>query len=188
MDAGNPAAISKALTDVWLSLFTKRAVISRRQLGGARVPLMAILVQEQVKSQYSFILHSRDPVAKAGQASVGIYAEVAVGLGETLASGNQTGVPYRLSTSADGASVEVKAFANYSKAVVANQADQTIDYSQQELSADTSRLPLYGKVFHQIAKFVEQQHGGLPQDIEGALVATGAGNLTAYLVQTRAQI
>jgi len=43
----NPAEISQikaALKQVWLSLFTKRAVLSRRQSVNARAPLMAILV------------------------------------------------------------------------------------------------------------------------------------------------
>ena len=58
VDSNDNQAIVDAITQVWLSLFTKRAVISRRQLKGAKVPLMAVLVQEQIKSEYSFILHS----------------------------------------------------------------------------------------------------------------------------------
>ena len=46
---------------------------------------MAILIQEQIDAAYSFILHTKDPFSTDSQ---GIYAEVAVGLGETLASGN----------------------------------------------------------------------------------------------------
>ena len=44
VSATDAAQIKKALTQVWLSLFTKRAVLSRRQLSGSKVPLMAILV------------------------------------------------------------------------------------------------------------------------------------------------
>ena len=46
---------------------------------------MAVLVQEQIKAEYSFILHSQDPFSDDKEA---VYGEVAVGLGETLASGN----------------------------------------------------------------------------------------------------
>lgn len=86
MDVRDAQAIQKALTDVWLSLFTKRAVLSRRQSAGTAahtvVPLMAVLVQEQISPSYSFVLHTKDPFS----ASDLMYAELAVGLGETLAS------------------------------------------------------------------------------------------------------
>ena len=123
--------VKKAITDVWLSLFTKRAVLSRRQLGNEQqIPLMAILVQEQVSPAYSFIVHTRDPFTKGSQ---GIYAELAVGLGETLASGGQPGLPYKMSTSGKGDACEVTlgGFANYSKAVVPAGAprDAAVDYS-----------------------------------------------------------
>ena len=53
---------------------------------------------------------------------VGIYAELAVGLGETLASANQPGLPYKISTSSKsdvegGVQVTIGSFANYSKAI-----------------------------------------------------------------------
>ena len=86
VDVRDAQAIQKALTDVWLSLFTKRAVLSRRQSVGTAahtvVPLMAVLVQEQISPSYSFVLHTKDPFS----ASDLMYAELAVGLGETLAS------------------------------------------------------------------------------------------------------
>ncbi len=49
---------------------------------------MAILVQEQVNSAYSFVIHTRDPFKSGSGEDSGIYAELAVGLGETLASAN----------------------------------------------------------------------------------------------------
>ena len=84
------------------------------------VPLMAILVQEQISPAYSFVLHTKDPFSSA--ADSGMYAELAVGLGETLASANQPGVPYKLA--AYDSDVNMKGFANYSKALVSsNSAD-----------------------------------------------------------------
>mmetsp|Transcript_47204 Transcript_47204/g.62503 ORF Transcript_47204/g.62503 Transcript_47204/m.62503 type:complete len:86 (+) Transcript_47204:468-725(+) len=84
-------------------------------------------------------MHTKDPFS----GSQGMYAELAVGLGETLASGNQPGVPYRLSTGAKGTidanQVTVTSFASYSSAVEAN-GSRTIDYSEQLLSKDTDRL------------------------------------------------
>ena len=43
-----------------------------------------------------------------------IYIELAVGLGETLASANQQGTPYRLIYNRQTGDCEVIAFANYS--------------------------------------------------------------------------
>lgn len=56
---------------------------------------MAVLIQEQLKSEYSFVLHTRSPI---GQDPDLLYAELATGLGETLASGTR-GSPWRLSVS-----------------------------------------------------------------------------------------
>lgn len=91
--------IKSAVTQVWLSLFTKRAVISRRQIGFRGTPLMAVLAQEQIESAYSFVIHTKDPFNNSGE---GIYAELAVGLGETLASANQPGLPYKFKTDGKG--------------------------------------------------------------------------------------
>ncbi len=53
---------------------------------------MAVLVQEQLASEYSFVLHTQSPVEKDPNL---LYAELAAGLGETLASGTR-GTPWRL--------------------------------------------------------------------------------------------
>jgi phosphoenolpyruvate synthase/pyruvate phosphate dikinase len=53
---------------------------------------MAVLIQEQLKSEYSFVLHTRDPIGNDHDL---LYAELAAGLGETLASGTR-GTPWRL--------------------------------------------------------------------------------------------
>jgi hypothetical protein len=53
---------------------------------------MAVLVQEQLASEYSFVLHTESPVERDPNL---LYAELAAGLGETLASGTR-GSPWRL--------------------------------------------------------------------------------------------
>ena len=90
---------------------------------------MAILIQSQVDAAYSFVLHSKDPFSTSGQ----MYAELAVGLGETLASGNQPGVPYKL------AGTQIKGFANYSTALRA-KSSFCVDYSQEELTRNQDVL------------------------------------------------
>ena len=52
---------------------------------------MSVLVQEQLHPDYSFVLHTKDPVDDKAD---NIYVEMAPGLGETLASGVR-GSPWR---------------------------------------------------------------------------------------------
>jgi len=54
---------------------------------------MAVLIQEQVEPQYSFVLHTSSPLDNDDTL---LYAEIAAGMGETLASGTR-GSPWRLS-------------------------------------------------------------------------------------------
>ena len=88
------AQVKRAIINVWLSLFNKRAIISRKQnqILSNRAQ-MAILVQRMVDSEVSFIIHSVNPITDDPSQ---VYIELAIGQGETLASANQTGTPYRL--------------------------------------------------------------------------------------------
>lgn len=85
--ASDASAISAAVTSVWSSLYTRRAVLSRRAAGVPQsVAHMAVLVQELVAPDVSFVLHTARP--RDNNAAV-LLAELAVGQGETLASGEQ---------------------------------------------------------------------------------------------------
>jgi phosphoglucan,water dikinase len=80
------AQVRRAIIDVWLSLFSKRAIISRKQnqILSCRAQ-MAILVQRMVDSEVSFIIHSVNPITEDPSQ---VYIELAIGQGETLASAN----------------------------------------------------------------------------------------------------
>lgn len=56
---------------------------------------MAVLLQVMLEPDTSFVLHSRSPYANNGTAAATAVAELAPGLGETLASA-QRGSPWRL--------------------------------------------------------------------------------------------
>lgn len=78
-------ALSSAITQVWSSLYTRRAVLSRRAAGVPQAAAhMAVLVQELVIPDVCFVLHTARP--RDGDAGI-MLAELAVGQGETLASG-----------------------------------------------------------------------------------------------------
>ena len=126
---------------------------------------MAVLVQEEVHADYSFIVHTKDPTEKEGR----IYAEIAVGLGETLCSGNQQGTPYRLQITRVLGDVDCKAFANYSFGVISGKKDlQRIDYTKT-ISADPSTLDKVGKTLAKIGVTLEEAYNGIAQDIEGTI-------------------
>jgi hypothetical protein len=74
--------------------YTRRAVLSRRAAGvPQRDAKMAILAQEMLQPDLSFVLHTVSPSDHDPKL---VEAEVAPGLGETLASGTH-GTPWRLS-------------------------------------------------------------------------------------------
>ena len=62
-----------------------------------------------MKGEYSFVIHTRDPVLFAQDE---IYIEIAVGLGETLASGGIKGQPYRIKVKEQN--VTILSYANFS--------------------------------------------------------------------------
>lgn len=111
----DPQALGKAIAEVWASLYTRRAVLSRRTAGVRQADAsMAVLVMEMLAPDISFVLHTVSPVEK--DAGV-LYAELAVGQGETLASGTK-GSAWRLSVNKATSAVTVHSFANFSRAFV----------------------------------------------------------------------
>ncbi|KAJ8449699.1 hypothetical protein Cgig2_001355 [Carnegiea gigantea] len=182
----NPAVFGNAVSRVWASLYTRRAVLSRR---AARVPQkeaqMAVLVQEMLSPDLSFVLHTLSPTDN--DRSV-VEAEIAPGLGETLASGTR-GTPWRLSAGKLDGAVTTLAFANFSEELLVSRAGPadgevirlTVDYSKQPLTVNPIFRRQLGQRLCAVGHFLERKFG-CPQDVEGCLV----GN-DVYIVQTRPQ-
>ncbi|GIL76478.1 hypothetical protein Vretimale_6018 [Volvox reticuliferus] len=113
--ADNPVAVGTAVSDVWASLYTRRAVLSRRAAGVSQSSAhMAVLIMEMVAPDLSFVLHTARP--RDGNREV-LLAEVAPGQGETLASGTR-GTPWRFEVTKSDGAVTTMAFANFSTALV----------------------------------------------------------------------
>ncbi|KAL0365837.1 UNVERIFIED_CONTAM: Phosphoglucan, water dikinase, chloroplastic [Sesamum radiatum] len=166
----SPIIFGHAIARVWASLYTRRAVLSRRAAG---VPqneaVMAVLVQEMLSPDISFVLHTLSPTDKNQNL---VEAEIAPGLGETLASGTR-GTPWRLQCEelvvrsvgpADGEVIQL-----------------TVDYSKKPLTVDPIFRQQLGQRLGAVGFFLEQKFG-YPQDVEGCLV----GN-DIFIVQTRPQ-
>ncbi|EPR59823.1 pyruvate phosphate dikinase, pep/pyruvate binding domain-containing protein [Toxoplasma gondii GT1] len=113
MDA---VAFRSAVVTVWASLYSRRAVLARRAAG---VPqhqaCMAVLIQELVSPELSFILHTVNPLEKDKHR---LYAEICPGLGETLASAGTRGSPYRMLVNKATGEMTMLSFCNYSTSLV----------------------------------------------------------------------
>lgn len=202
--AGDPAALAAAIGRVWASLYTRRAVLSRRAAHVTQADAcMAVLVQALLSPSLSFVLHTASPLGDAPGTAV---AEVAVGLGETLASG-QRGSAWRLAVDKARGDVSTLAFANFSTALVpagapvaagaatagklgsggdgggllAACAEVPLDYSAVALSRSADARRELGGRLGRVAALLEAEFGG-PQDVEGCCVGDAV-----YVVQTRPQ-
>ena len=180
----SPDASGQAIQTVWASLWTRRAALSRMASAIPHEQIhMAVLVQEMIRPELSFIMHTADPhTGSRALASV----ELAVGLGETLASAAQPGTPYRLLCDRTTRQATLTRLASFSFALqlVADGQGlerQPLDYGAVPLSADPRVAERLGKRFVDIAAFLEE-HLGSPQDVEGVIASNDL-----YLVQTRPQ-
>ncbi|XP_021907262.1 phosphoglucan, water dikinase, chloroplastic isoform X1 [Carica papaya] len=182
----NPSVFSKAVSRVWASLYTRRAILSRRSAGvPQKEASMAVLVQEMLSPNLSFVLHTLSPTDDDNNS---VESEIAPGLGETLASGTR-GTPWRLSSDKFNGHVRTLAFANFSEeqlVSVAGPADGLVirlivDYSKKPLTLDPVFRHQLGQRLGAVGFFLERKFG-CPQDVEGCLVGKDI-----HIVQTRPQ-
>lgn len=179
-----PPHVGDAVRIVWDSLWTKRAAESRQQTGISHEhAYMAVLIQQMITPDYSFIMHTVNPINNKVDE---IYIELAVGHGEVLAGGGMAGSPYRMTCDKRTGNHEMKAFADFSKALWPDKKEemiaQRLDYASCPLSTKAKLRSRLGRRLAAIACLVEQAFGG-PQDIEGAIVGD-----EIWLVQSRPQI
>ncbi|KAK3204499.1 hypothetical protein Dsin_018545 [Dipteronia sinensis] len=182
----NPTVFANAIARVWASLYTRRAVLSRRAAGvSQKEATMAVLIQEMLSPDISFVLHTLSPTDGDHNS---VEAEIAPGLGETLASGTR-GTPWRLSSGKFDGLVRTQAFANFSEEMLVSGAGPadgevirlTVDYSKKPLTIDPIFRQQLGQRLCAVGFFLERRFGS-PQDVEGCLVGKDI-----YVVQTRPQ-
>ena len=186
IDALDGEDIGRAVSEVWASLYTRRAVLSRRAAGVSQAAArMAVLIQELLAPELSFVLHTVSPTSVDPRL---LYAELAVGLGETLAAGT-TGTPWRLEVDKKSLDVKTRALANFSTALRVDPEgdfsgavlEETVDYSEQSLSTDPEARAIVGARLGRVGALLEQSLGS-PQDVEGGIV-----DGDVYIVQSRPQ-
>lgn len=186
VSTSNPSILGNAISRVWASLYTRRAILSRRAAGVPQGEAsMAVLVQEMLSPDLSFVLHTQSPT---DQDNKYVEAEIASGLGETLASGTR-GTAWRLSSEKFDGTVRTLSFANFSEelaVLAAGAADGevihlTVDYSKKPLTVDPIFRRQIGQRLGAVGFFLEQKFG-CPQDVEGCVVGKDI-----FVVQTRPQ-
>jgi phosphoglucan,water dikinase len=178
-----PAQVAEGVRRVWASLWTERAARSRQQAGIPHAKaFMAVLIQQLIFPDSSFIMHTVNPVSHQEHE---IYVELAVGLGETLAAGGSRGTPYRMVCDKDTGEMNMLAFADFSAALwpgaVGGIVSKRVDYTKVALSIDGKLGKRLGRRLAAVGRFVEQSFGRA-QDIEGVI----AGE-EIWLVQSRPQ-
>ncbi len=193
---------------VWASTWNERAFLSRRARGMDHGHLrMAVLIQEVVDAEYGFVIHTANPISGNRDE---LYAEVVLGLGETLVSnhpGNAlriacpkgeldprilaypsksiglygTGLIFRSDSS--GEDLEGYAGAGLYDSFLLKPPDEVrLDYAEEPLVRDKAFLKEFAVHLTRVGMTVENLFGA-PQDIEGA----HAGGRT-HVVQTRPQV
>jgi phosphoglucan,water dikinase len=175
--------VEAAVLRVWMSLWNKPAVRNRINSG---IPHdrahMAVLLQEMIVPEFSFILHTVNPVTLDADE---IYIELAIGLGETLASAGAPGFPFRIIFHKRSGDVRVLSFSSFSKAAWPDTkrgiVHKTVDYSTVSLASDKLFRDRMAARIGMVGLLVEAAFGA-PQDIEG-LVSKDV----IYLVQSRPQ-
>ncbi|CAI5512548.1 unnamed protein product [Closterium sp. Naga37s-1] len=199
-----------AITRVWASKWNERAYVSMRK---ARLHFnslsMAVLVQEIVRADYAFVVHTENP--STGDKNQ-IYAEVVKGLGETLVGAfagralsfsadkghtdrpkvlgfpsKRVGLFIRSSiifrSDSNGEDLEGYAGAGlYDSVPMDEEEERVVDYSSDPLVVDSA---FQHSILSKIASAGEaiEQLLGSAQDIEGVIKD---GKL--YVVQTRPQM
>ncbi|MBW2109309.1 MAG: hypothetical protein JRI36_11695, partial [Deltaproteobacteria bacterium] len=193
---------------VWASKWNERAFLSRQARGIPHEDIvMAVLIQSVVEAQYSFVIHTVNPIT--GNLHE-IYAEIAVGLGETLV-GNTPGRAFGFTVDKRTGKKEVLSFPSKRDGMFGgglifrsdSNAEDLADYAgaglydsvmfppPNERCLDYTALPLISdKTFREklmgtiaaLGSAVEELFDA-PQDIEGAY---NKGKV--FVVQTRPQV
>jgi len=181
-----------AVSKVWASLYTARAVASRKAANVRQKDAkMCALVQVALKPECSFVLHTKHPLTESDQ---DMYAEMALGLGETLASGNVRGTPWRFDIAKATKQVTVKTFSSFGEMYIADDSNSDSSALQMKrvfcddgnhwLTTDEKRRnDVVGGKLGGLGVYLESALGNVPQDVEGCLLSDG----TLCVVQARPQ-
>ncbi|MBF0432537.1 MAG: hypothetical protein HQK83_14730 [Fibrobacteria bacterium] len=197
-----------SIKQVWASKWNERAVQSRGNRGVPHSSLfMSVLIQEVVPAEYSFVLHTVNPITQNPDE---LYGEAVAGLGETLV-GNYPGRALAFSWNKKNASSNLISFpakheglfghglifrsdsngedtmdyagAGLYDSIMTNPPEERLlDYSTLKLITDRDFLDNFFMKLADVGQVVEKAFD-YPQDIEG-VYADGK----YWVVQSRPQV
>ena len=198
----------ECIKQVWASKWNERAWLNRH---ANRIKdddlFMAVLIQEVVSADYSFVIHTANPFTGKRDE---LYAEVVVGLGEALV-GNYPGRALSFSSAKGGREFRLLSFPSksvgffgeglifrsdsngedlagyagaglYDSLMLPPERKVILDYSSERLIWDEEHREERLTSIMRIGEEVERVMG-IPQDIEGVL-----SDNSWYVVQTRPQV
>eukprot|EP01054_Gregarina_sp_Poly1_P006480 Gregarina_sp_Poly_1__6479@NODE_346_length_9378_cov_211_258941_g289_i0_p1_GENE_NODE_346_length_9378_cov_211_258941_g289_i0NODE_346_length_9378_cov_211_258941_g289_i0_p1_ORF_typecomplete_len1204_score189_19PPDK_N/PF01326_19/3_9e43CBM_20/PF00686_19/1_2e17_NODE_346_length_9378_cov_211_258941_g289_i033876998 len=184
----NVTDVWSAVCQVWASLYSERAVLSRKtnRIRGAS---MAVLIQPLVPATWSFIAHTRCPAGVGNDASA-VYVEMARGLGESLASGGAGlggGKPTQLILNPTGDATVLNLWDLFGRYRAAHTSGR-LEKIYSVLRLVETRNEYWQEINRLLAglKGLERIMGG-PQDIEGCIVEDDEGSMNVFILQSRPQ-
>ena len=191
VDPRDRNVLGAAVAEVWASLYTTRACGSRAAAGvGQRDAHMSVLVQRMLTPEVSFILMTKHPMTNDRGVA---YAELALGHGETLASGAVRGTPWRMSVDRATRESKLEAVSSFGAALVPDERrgdgslrSEPVNCASHWLTVDGDRRARLAERLARVAETVERELGGaerVPQDIEGCITEDGR----VWVVQARPQ-
>lgn len=187
IDIDKPEEIIKAIVSVWASTFNLRALINRRKLKiESKNAQMGVIIMQMINPEFSFVIHTKDPINSKNN---NICIELCIGSGETLASSNQKGSPFRLSYNKETKEVNILNLASFMYKIDEYNKKNFILYKEIKLMNDLSYLKDIVSRIGEIGSYIESKSKSedgsseIPQDIEGNFQDS-----IIYIVQTRPQI
>jgi len=160
-------ALNAAVRDCWASLWTARAISYRHQMGiDQNAVAMAVVVQIMVPADVAGILFTANPAT--GERSE-LIVNASYGLGEAVVGGQVTPDTYivdRESMTAKETMIGPK-----EQKIISNgeQGTRVEDVAENERNQSSLSEETIGELAA-LAVEVEQHFGGLPQDIEWAII------------------
>ncbi len=190
----NKENIIKHIGKVWASVFNSRAIINRRKLNiETKLAKMSVIIMQMTEPEFCYVIHTINPIN--GNKNE-VYIELAIGLGETLASSDQKGAPYRLLYHRNEDKVDIINLSSFNYELERKTNNKKlISYKDIELSKSEDFITEVGKRLGKIGIDIEEKIGkeNNGEDIEGNFVKAQdiEGNYSAnnyYIVQTRPEI
>ncbi|HRZ14919.1 MAG TPA: PEP/pyruvate-binding domain-containing protein [Candidatus Omnitrophota bacterium] len=183
----SPPDIARHVKKVWASVWNEKAFFDRQANAIDHAAVRpAVLIQEMLNPEYSFVIHTRSPVNGNDGA---VLIEAVQGFGETLVSGLDAyaGQAYRFSVDKSTGELKLISFANKSRKIVVRAGrfnDAAADYHDDWLVTPEGRQ-LLQRIGMAAIKLADA--AGAAQDIEGVIVNDRDGRTVGF-VQTRAQV